>query len=93
MASDVDLQGLRNKPTIFLPDNSGELYFLHRFLGGKNTAFLESTSIPLGPVEVRGVEPRSAKFSVSNSPSAAAGGLSARRITAAISVQAHPESA
>ena len=44
-------------------------------------------------VEVRGVEPRSAEFSVSNSPSAAAGWLSARRITAAISVRTHPESA
>ena len=43
-------------------------------------------------VEVRGVEPRSAEFFVSNSPSAAAGGLSARRITAAVSSRAHPES-
>lgn len=43
-------------------------------------------------VEVRGVEPRSAEFSVSNSPSAAAVWLSARRITAAFSVRAHPES-
>ena len=36
-------------------------------------------------MEVRGVEPRSAKFFVSNSPSAAADELSAREITAAIS--------
>lgn len=36
-------------------------------------------------VEVRGVEPRSAEFFVSNSPSAAAGWLSAGEITAAVS--------
>ena len=41
-------------------------------------------------MEVRGVEPRSAEFFVSNSPSAAAGWLSARRITAAFSYRAHP---
>ena len=44
-------------------------------------------------MEVRGFEPRSAEFFVSNSPSAAAAWLSAREIAAAIFPLVYPGSA